>query len=79
MRGGQSEKQDIRGLCNAFPAWVELIQSDEFLNILTLSNNTPNPITCPGHQSGGTHESHNGERPLLPSDYNDHPITGFYR
>lgn len=79
MRGGKTKHQRIRELGDSFCAFDDLVQSKEFLEILTRITGISNLIYDPEYYGGGSHESLNGERLLPHIDYNYHPTTRWYR
>ncbi|WP_094556975.1 2OG-Fe(II) oxygenase [Synechococcus sp. 1G10] len=79
MRGGKTKNQKVRDLGESFRAFDDLVQSKEFLDLLTRITGIPNLLYDPEYYGGGTHESLNGERLLPHIDYNYHPTAGWYR
>lgn len=76
---GKSVVERIRALGPAYAALDDLVQSQEFLALVSQLTGIPELLYDPHYFGGGTHENRAGQDLDPHVDFNRHPATGWHR
>lgn len=76
---GKSVVERIRALGPAYAALDDLVQSQEFLALVSQLTGIPELLYDPHYFGGGTHENRAGQDLDPHVDFNRHPVTGWHR
>lgn len=76
---GKSVVERIRALGPAYAALDTLVQSPEFLALMSTLTGIPDLLYDPHYFGGGTHENRAGQDLDPHVDFNRHPTTGWHR
>lgn len=77
--GGKATVEQIRELGPAYARLDALVQSHEFLALVTRLTGIPELLYDPHYFGGGTHENRAGQELDSHVDFNRHPVTGWHR
>lgn len=77
--GNKAVVERIRGIGPAYAALDDLIQSKDFLALVSQLTGVPDLLYDPWYFGGGTHENRHGQDLDAHVDFNRHPITGWHR
>lgn len=77
--GNKAVVERIRGIGPAYAALDDLIQSTEFLALVSRLTGIADLLYDPWYFGGGTHENRHGQDLDAHVDFNRHPITGWHR
>ncbi len=77
--GNKSTIEKVRGLGPSFVALDDLIQSQEFLDLVGRLTGIDDLLYDPWYFGGGTHESRHGQDLDAHVDFNRHPIENWHR
>jgi Rps23 Pro-64 3,4-dihydroxylase Tpa1-like proline 4-hydroxylase len=77
--GGKSTVERIRELGASYSVLDDLVQSEEFLTLISQITGIEDLLYDPYYFGGGTHESREGQDLDAHVDFNRHPIEGWHR
>lgn len=77
--GGKSTVERIRDLGPSYAALDDLIQSPDFLDLISRVTGIPGLLYDPYYFGGGTHENRSGQDLDPHVDFNRHPIENWHR
>lgn len=77
--GGKAVRQDLRDLSEAYGELDRLLQSGEFLQLMSRLTGIDDLLYDPDYVGGGTHENRHGQGLAPHVDFNYLPKTGWHR
>jgi SAM-dependent methyltransferase len=77
--GGKAVNEQIRALGGAYAELDDLVQSREFLALVSRITGVPDLLYDPHYFGGGTHENRQGQDLDPHVDFNRHPIERWHR
>ena len=77
--GGKSTVEKIRGIGVTYASLDDVIQTPEFLGLISRITGIPELLYDPWYFGGGTHENRHGQDLDAHVDFNRHPIERWHR
>ena len=77
--GGKAVVEQMRAIGPSYAALDDLIQSPQFLSLLSQITGIPDLLYDPHYFGGGTHENRHGQDLDAHVDFNRHPLTHTHR